>query len=285
MLWIQRSNVDISVWKMTCSTCVSILLPCLSVLPQSLVVPHPPIQSSKNIISPGSLPFNPHRWSGDQCRAPAWCSGGRLSDLWWVSSCPPQTIACCASPIVPPFTTTLHICILHTPPSPPALWNLHSLCMTPPCSCSVPHHGRKARMLPLLFSREGLGGGKFGDIWTYLSALPLCAQPAAFPLTAAWTCPNVYEPPPLPPRPHFTFLRTYGDRPRPAMTSTSVLFMSSRSVSSVKHCVAEEESLRRWFVWWLHSLLTCDVGVLFLIGSKGQLLSSGKLWRVGRPAG
>ncbi len=29
-------------------------------------------------------------------------------------------------------------------------------------------------MFPLLFTPEGLGGGKFSDIWMHLVGLPLC---------------------------------------------------------------------------------------------------------------
>ena len=130
---------------------------------------------------------------------------------------------------MPPFSTAPHICILRSPPPPPALRDLRSLCATPPYPCSNPRHrGTRARF-PFCFPQRAWAGGSsatFGCIsWVFH-----CARPTAFPLTSPWTGPNVYEPWPAtpPPHPRHTFLHTYGARLLPTMTSTSVLFMRSQ---------------------------------------------------------
>lgn len=110
----------------------------------------------------------------------------------------------------------------------------------------------------------GLGGGKFGDIWTYLLGLPLCAQPTAFPLTAAWTCQNVYEPWRAPTTTTTPTLHIpayiWGSavqwwRPRLFYLWVPASFKcQTLCCRGGKHRAIWRPG--RWFVWCLHNLLT-----------------------------
>lgn len=113
--------------------------------------------------------------------------------------------SCLLSP--PRCTSASSTTAIHHPPSTPHL----------PLPNPHPHHHGEARMLPLLFFPGGFG---WGDIWRHLDVSFGSSSWGPANSLSSDRCLNLSqclspgEPPPLPPRPHFTFLHTYGDRPR-----------------------------------------------------------------------
>lgn len=127
--------------------CISILLP--FVFPLLHGVPCRTVSSSKNVVSSNTLTFGPRWSSGDQCRAPDWCS--------WVSFRPPHTIGCCISS----HRACLHHHAAHLHPPPPA-----SLHPTPrlPLDSPATSASQKGEDASLLFVPGAFGWGEVGHL-------------------------------------------------------------------------------------------------------------------------